>query len=226
MKMHKIWINIKKHKILLTIKPVFNVWPYIFVNITVNVLIVHAPSGMRNPGLTLLWSDVTASLIHGMKKGDTPIIHLPLPCREEFLRWLEERRVWASWTKDEPQTIPEPVPHGGNWQAVQTPLESYQVFSVVWHWSTAYRTIFTVSPQCLVFARLMPTSSAKIYLCWFTAAYPLTSDGEVPIHFSDDNLFVEEHVHLFDAHFLSLEVYPAPCLHNANTYTQFCLYGI
>ncbi|XP_025763340.1 histone deacetylase 11 isoform X1 [Oreochromis niloticus] len=54
--------------------------------------------GMTNPGLTLLSSYITTSFTRGLKKGDMlmgmAIIHLPPPCREEFLNWVEERGIW------------------------------------------------------------------------------------------------------------------------------------
>ncbi len=92
-----------KFTFTLIIKPVFNIWLYIFITITVNVFIVQSPrgklSGMTNLGLTLLCNYIATSFIHGLKKGDMlmgmAIIHFPLPCREEFLNWVEERRVWG-----------------------------------------------------------------------------------------------------------------------------------
>jgi len=57
------------------------------------------PSGMANPGLTLVCCDVIAGIIHGLEKSDlfmrVPIMNLPSPCEEKFLNRIKEGRVWG-----------------------------------------------------------------------------------------------------------------------------------
>jgi len=79
------------------------IWPQVLSYITMEAFISQTswekPSGMANPGLTLVCCDVIAGLIHSMEKTDlfirVPIMNLSSPCGEKFLICVKEGRIWG-----------------------------------------------------------------------------------------------------------------------------------
>ena len=108
----------------LLIMPLNYIWPENFINIAANIFTSHASREktpwMLYPSLTCLCPNISTGLFHRLKKTylvvRVAIMYFPSPRGEEFLKWIQERRMvegTPSWNVGDSQTTLALVLNGG-----------------------------------------------------------------------------------------------------------------